>query len=87
MDTALAIALIGASVSVMGWVINHALNTSSDRTRERLNFQLDYTKQQLEQLYGPLAFLILEGRRSFNDLLLTGLWQKVILCEPALTRQ
>jgi hypothetical protein len=69
MDTTLTIAIIGATVSIIGWMVNHILSTSSERRREKLNFQIEFTKQQLEELYGPLAFLILEGRRTFQDLL------------------
>ena len=30
---------------------------------------LDHLSEQLEKLYGPLAFLIIEGQRSYRDLL------------------
>src|SRR5436190_6836310 len=69
MDTALTIAIIGAAISIVGWAVNHILSTSAERRRERLSFQIGFTKQQLEELYGPLAFLVLEGRRTYQDLL------------------
>src|SRR5689334_22228824 len=68
MDIALTIAILGASVSVIGWVVTHILTTSAERRRQRLIFQMEFTKQQLEELYGPLAFLVLEGHQSSHDL-------------------
>jgi len=69
MDTAITIAIIGACVSITGWLVNHIFSTSAAKRQERLNFQLEFTKQQLEELYGPLVFLVLEGHRTFKDLL------------------
>jgi hypothetical protein len=63
MDTALLIALFGAIVTALGWLVNAFV----ERRRQRLLSQLDYTKQQLEELYGPLAFLVLEGQQSARD--------------------
>ena len=60
MDTALLIAIFGAIVTALGWLVNAFV----ERRRQRLLSQLDYTKQQLEELYGPLAFLLLEGQQS-----------------------
>jgi hypothetical protein len=68
MDIAFTIAILGASVSVVGWVVTHILYTSAERRRQRLIFQMEYTKQQLEELYGPLAFLVLEGQQSYHDM-------------------
>lgn len=69
MDITLTIAILGAVVSVIGWVVNYILSSTADKRRQRLVSQLEFTKQQLEELYGPLAFLILEGKQSFLDLL------------------
>lgn len=69
MDKAVAIALLGASISVIGWIANYILSTAAERRRQRLTAQLDFAKQQLSQLYGPLAFQVMEGRRTFQDLL------------------
>jgi hypothetical protein len=71
MDTPLLIATIAASVSIMGWIINYALSGYRDRRNQQLAASLKYTERQLEELYGPLAFLILEGKRTFIDLLET----------------
>src|SRR5436305_2131974 len=69
MDTALTVAILGASVTAIGWLVTHILSISAQRRKQRLIAQLEFTKQQLEQLYGPLAFLVLEGEQSFRDLL------------------
>ena len=63
MDTALLIAIFGAIVTALGWLVNAFV----ERRRQRLLSQLDYAKQQLEELYGPLAFLVLEGQQSVTD--------------------
>ena len=69
MDTPLLVATIAASVSIIGWIVNHILSGYRDRHNQRLVASLKYTERQLEELYGPLAFLILEGKRTFKDLL------------------
>lgn len=68
MNIYLTIALIGASVSVVGWVITHILATSAERRRQRLISQMKFTKQQLEELYGPLAFLTWEGLQLSREM-------------------
>ena len=67
MDVTLAVALLGAVVTALGWLISHILSTSAESRRQRLISQMEFTKQQLEELYGPLTFLILEGLQSFHD--------------------
>lgn len=71
MDTTLTVAILGAVVTALGWLVTHILSTSSDRRRQSLLAQLDFTKRQLEELYGPLAFLVIEGQQSFRDLIAT----------------
>lgn len=68
MDTTLTIATLGAVVTAIGWLVTHILSTSAERRRQRLSAQVEFTKQQLEELYGPLAFLVLEGEQSSRDL-------------------
>lgn len=68
MDAAIVIALIGAIVTMVGWVANNVLSSISERRREKLNFQIEHTRQQLQKLYGPLAFLMFEGRQSYEEL-------------------
>lgn len=58
-----------AFLSAIGWLINHALTVHSERRRQQLIWQLAFTSEQLEKLYGPLAFLVTEGEQTFRDLL------------------
>src|SRR5215472_1271389 len=69
MEPAITVAVIAAIVSGIGWIVNYVLSSRSDRSRVRQASRLAHIQQQLELLYGPLAFLVLEGRRSFTDLL------------------
>jgi len=68
MNIALTIALLGAAVSVIGWVVTHILTSFAERRLQRLIFQMEFTRQQLEELYGPLAFLVWEGLQSYSDM-------------------
>lgn len=69
MQPAITVAVIAATVSIIGWIVNYALSLKSERERGRLVARLSHVERQLELLYGPLAFLVYEGRRSFLDLL------------------
>jgi hypothetical protein len=68
MNTALIVAILGAVITALGWLITNILSTSTERRHQRLIAQVEFTKQQLEELYGPLAFLVLEGEQSERDL-------------------
>jgi hypothetical protein len=68
MNTALIVAILGAVVTALGWLITNILSTSTERRHQRLIAQVEFTRQQLEELYGPLAFLVLEGEQSERDL-------------------
>jgi hypothetical protein len=67
MNVTLEVAIFGAVVTAIGWLITHILTTSAESRRQRLISQMEFTKQQLEELYGPLTFLILEGDQTFQD--------------------
>src|SRR5258708_37395472 len=67
MNVTLEVAIFGAVVTAIGWLITHILTTSAESRRERMISQVECTKQQLEELYGPLTFLILEGDQTFQD--------------------
>ncbi|WP_405895095.1 hypothetical protein OG272_27070 [Streptomyces sp. NBC_00104] len=71
MDTTLIAAIVAASVSVTGWAINHVLSQAAERNRQRHQTRLAHVEKQLEQLYGPLFFLLHEGTSSFRDFCLT----------------
>lgn len=68
MDATLLIALIGALVTALGWLVTNLLSESAEKHRRRLIYQTKFIRQQLNQLYGPLAFLLLEGRQTFQAL-------------------
>src|SRR6266567_7765045 len=82
-----AIAILGAVVTAFGWLVTHILSASAENRRQRLISQMEYTKQQLEELYGPLAFLILEGRQTFRDLLAALGWKEAPPWEKMLVEQ
>lgn len=71
MDTTITIAILGASISVVGWIVNYILSTSAERHRQKLLTQIEFTKQQLEELYGPLVFLVTEGQSAFSEVMKT----------------
>jgi hypothetical protein len=68
-EQTLGVAVLIASLSGIGWVIAHAVTVRNERRRQQLIWQLDFTARQLEKLYGPLAFMIIEGEQAFADLL------------------
>lgn len=71
MDLKIAVAIIAGIVTAVGWLTNHVLSERAQRRRQRLQSQLEYATQQLEELYGPLAVHIIEGKRVYTDLLET----------------
>ncbi len=62
-------ALIAAISASIGWFANHWLTAKRDESRRRIEAQLKFVERQIEELYGPLAASIYEGRRTFLDLL------------------
>lgn len=71
MDTPVFIALVAATVTLVGWVVNYILSGRDERRKKQLDASQSYLESQLEELYGPLAFLIQESRRTHQDLLAT----------------
>jgi hypothetical protein len=71
MDTTILLAILAATVTAIGWMINYVLNGRDERRKEQLDASHNYLQSQLQELYGPLAFLIQESRRSRQDLLMT----------------
>lgn len=69
MEPSVVVAIIAGSVTTIGWLVNHVLTERRDREKRQTEALLEYVKKQLEELYGPLAFLLYEGRRTFQDLL------------------
>ena len=58
-----------AILSGIGWLISRFFGERDSRRRQQLIWQADFTAKQLEELYGPLAFLVTEGEQTFVDLL------------------
>src|SRR6266498_4032842 len=56
--------IVTAIITAVGWLVTYV----EDRQSQRYADQFEYISKQLEELYGPLTFLILEGLRSFKDL-------------------
>ena len=69
METAIEVALITAVVTAIGWLVVHYLSQKRDRENTQKEAALRHVERQLEELYGPLTFLIHEGRRTYADLL------------------
>jgi hypothetical protein len=71
METPVVVAVVAGSVTAIGWLVNHLLVARREEQRRRTEGQLKFVERQIEELYGPLAFLIYEGKRTFSDLLET----------------
>jgi hypothetical protein len=69
MEIPIVTAIIAASVAAIGWVVGYVLTNRRDRVNQRLTASAKYLEQQLQELYGPLAMLVLEGRRTYRELL------------------
>ncbi len=63
------VAIVAGAVTALGWLVVHTLQVRAARVGHARESLLAHTERQLEELYGPLAFLIYEGRQTFNDLL------------------
>ena len=69
MNPAILVAAIGAAVTAMGWLVTGILTQRREERKARTEASLRYVERQLEELYGPLAALLYEGRQIFSDLL------------------
>jgi hypothetical protein len=67
MDSTFLAALMAATVTAGGWIANNALSARGDLRRRKAEARLTHVENQLEQLYGPLLFLVKEGRSAFHD--------------------
>jgi hypothetical protein len=61
--------MTGSFVALAGWLVPHFLELRKDRRNHQLQAQLTFVERQIEELYGPLAASLYEGRRTFRDLL------------------
>ena len=62
-------ALIAGSVAAVGWFVSYTFTTVSNILSSKRAAALAHIEKQLEELYGPLAFLVLEGEQTFRELL------------------
>jgi hypothetical protein len=69
MDSQVKAALIAGSVAAVGWFVSYAFTTFSNIISSKRTAALAHIEKQLEELYGPLAFLVLEGKQTFRELL------------------
>jgi hypothetical protein len=69
MNPAILVALITAAVTAAGWLVNNVLSQRREERRAKTEASVRYVERQLEELYGPLAALIFEGRQIFQELL------------------
>ncbi|MBE9159203.1 hypothetical protein IQ265_20530 [Nodosilinea sp. LEGE 06152] len=69
MEPSIVVAIVAGSVTAIGWMVNHVLTDHREREKRQTEASLKYVEKQLEELYGPLAFLLYEGRQTFQDLL------------------
>jgi hypothetical protein len=60
---------IAGLVTVAGWLVTYNLNMRAAREADIRKAALQHLEAQLEKLYGPLAFLVIEGQQEFRDLL------------------
>lgn len=69
MNASILVALITAAVTAAGWLVNNVLSQRREERRARTEASLRYVERQLEELYGPLAAILFEGRQIFHELL------------------
>ncbi|MFE3057132.1 hypothetical protein [Nocardia sp. NPDC059239] len=68
MNVTVLVAVIAATVTGIGWFVTHVLALRAETEKQRLASHLSIVETQLAELYGPLAFLVLEGKSSLGDL-------------------
>jgi hypothetical protein len=68
-EKALGSSLVIAVVSGIGWMISRFFGSRADRKRQQILWQLEFIQKQLQELYGPLQFLLVEGEGTLRVLL------------------
>lgn len=63
------IAVAAVAVPVIGWFATSALQSAGEVRRQRITAVLEHTGKQLEQLYGPLTTLLIEGQQAWHTCL------------------
>ena len=54
MDTDIAVALIGAFIVALGWLVSYTFDKHREDRRRRLELRLSHLSRQIEECYGPL---------------------------------
>lgn len=61
--------LAALGVTVAGWFVTSALTAAAATRKSRVDAVVGYTERQLEQLYGPLMALLVEGDQAWRECL------------------
>jgi hypothetical protein len=69
MDAPVIAAIIAGSVAILGWPASYLFTSLANTANQRRVAALAHIEKQLQELYGPLAFLVYEGRQSFEELI------------------
>jgi hypothetical protein len=70
MEAQVTAATIAGSVAAIGWFVSYLFTSLQNIATQKRAATLAHIEKQLEELYGPLAFLVYEGRQTFEELLL-----------------
>ena len=62
------ISLLAVCATAVGWAVGYLLSARQNRRLEKMKSSVKYLETQLQELYGPLAFLLWEGERTWKDL-------------------
>ncbi len=68
-DIKIQAAIITGCFTAVGWLVTHVLSIWKENKKRMIEAALNHTEKQLEHLYGPLTFHVLEGQQTFRDLL------------------
>src|SRR5437868_3288583 len=71
MSVPILVAIISGLVTVIGWRVSHILLTRREDENRRMDASLRFIERQLEELYGPLAFLVCDSSKAFKGFLET----------------
>jgi hypothetical protein len=67
MTTGEVIAAIALGVPVLGWFASWLLQSIREQRNAKLQALIDYTQRQLQELYGPLFALCVEGHQAWQE--------------------
>ena len=68
MDTTLLVAIMAALVTAIGWIVTYRLAVRQAQEVQQIAAALRFTERQLEELYGPLYFFLVEGEQSYKNI-------------------